>query len=234
MVVVLAAAQHGSAETSFRRVTIYDGQFTMAIPEDWHEIDPLQLEELSMWAADATGGRLVEFYQHGFCPPEFEDDPLLPYMLVQVRESGRLRYGSFVHLAPLGEFQNDTEQTFPHGVPPLTAGVAVDRVAFDRAGYCIRLEHSLDLRVRGRVTVLTAAFLTERGLVILHYADREKRIDRGRALFDEIVDSVVISPPIAYQPRLSDRWPGLPFFVAAALVAAALIGFLIHRRRQTS
>ncbi len=234
MVVLLAAVHHGSTETSFRQVTIYDGQFTLAIPEDWIEIDQVQLEELSMWAADATGGRLVEIYQYGFCPPEFEDDPLLPYMLVQIRESGRLRYGRFVHLAPLDEFQNDTRRTFPEGVPPLVAGVAVDRVAFDRAAYRIRLEHSLDLRVRGRVTVLTAAFLTERGLVTLHYADREKRIGRGRALFDEIVGSVVVAPELAYQPRLSDRWPGLPFFLAAAGVAAVLIGFLNYRRRQTS
>jgi hypothetical protein len=234
MVTLAAAAPTVSAETAFRPVTIYDGLLAMKIPGDWQEIDPLQLEELSMWAADTTGGRLVEIYQYGFCPREFEDAPLLPYILVQVRESGRLRYGAFVDLPPLSELQSDTRSTFPQGVPPLVVGVAVDRVAFDRSNYSIRLEHSLDLRIRGRITVLTAAFLTERGLVTLYYADRERRIDRGRELFDRIVASVVLAPEIAYRPRLGDRWPGLPFFVAAAGLTAVLIALLVRRRRLRS
>jgi len=234
MVVLAAAARTVSAETAFRPVTIYDGLLSVEIPGDWQEIDPLQLEELSMWAADTTGGRIVEIYQYGFCPRVYEDAPLLPYILVQIRESGRLRYGAFVDLPPLSEFQNDTRTTFPQGVPPLVVGIAVDRVAFDRSNFSIRLEHSLDLRIRGRITILTAAFLTERGLITLYYADRERRIDRGRELFDHIVASVVLAPEIAYRPRLSDRWPGLPFFTAAAAIAAVLIAFLVRRRRLRS
>lgn len=234
LVVLAAAPQTVQAETAFRPVTIYHGLLSMDIPEDWLEIDPLQLEELSRWAADTTGGRLVESYQHGFCPPEFEDAPLLPYILVQIRESGRLRYGAFLDLPPLGELQSDTRATFPQGLPPLVMGVAVDRVGFDRSNYSVRLEHSLELRIRGRITVLTAAFLTERGFVTLHYADRERRIDRGRELFDRIVGSVALAPEIAYHPRLSDRWPGLPFFIAAAVVAVALIAVLVRRRRLRS
>ena len=77
-----------------------------------------------------------------------------------------------------------------------------------------------------------AAFLTERGLVSLHFVDRERRITDGRVLFDRIVESVRLSPEIAYQPRMSDHLPGLPFFVAAAIVVAALIAYLLHRRRS--
>ena len=229
-----ATAQPAPAETSFRRVTIYNDLLSMEIPGDWRDIEPLQLEELTMWSADATGGRLVEIYQHGFCPLEFEDDPLLPNILVQIRESGRLRYGRFLDLPPLADFQNDTRVTFPQGLPPLVVGIAIDRVAFDRSELCIRLEHSLDLRHRGRVTVLTAAFLTERGFVTLYFADRERRIDRGRELFDRIVGSVVLEPEIAYRPRLADRWPGWPFFIAAAAIAVVLIWYLVSRRRPRS
>ena len=233
-VVMAVAPQPVPAETAFQTAVIYDGKLAMEIPEDWLEIEPLQLEELSMWAAETTGGRLVEIYQYGFCPRTFEDAPLLPYILVQIRESGRLREGAFLDLPPLSELQNDTRAAFPQGVPPLVVGVAVDRVAFDRSRHVIRLEHSLNLRIRGRITVLTAAFLTERGFVTLYYADRERRIDRGRELFDRIVASVVLSPEIAYRPRLSDRWPGLPFFLAAAGLAAVLVAFVVRRRRLRS
>ena len=232
--VFVAATLPASTEHSSHPVTVYEGMLSMSIPDDWREIDPMHLEELSMWAADATAGRLVEIYQYGFIPLDFEDDPFLPHILVQIRESGRLRYGDFLHLQPLDEIQSDTRKTFSQGFPPLIMGVAVEKVVFDPSNYCLRLEHSLDLRFRGRVRVLTAAFLTERGLVTIRYADRQKRIGEGRRIFEQIVRSVSLAPEIAYQPRLIDRWPGLPYFFAAALVATALLAFLIHRRRSRS
>jgi hypothetical protein len=231
MAVLLIAALPGFADPVVRPVSIYDDLVAMEVPEDWLEIDPMHLEDLTMWSAEATAGRSVEVYQHGFRPRDPGPDPSLPNFLVQIRESGRLRYGRFLHLQPLDELQDEAHRSFPDGIPPLVMGVAVDDVTFDPTTFCLRLEHSLDLRFVGRVTVLTAAFLTERGLVSLHFVDRERRIDSGRILFDRIVGSVRLSPEIAYQPRKTDHLPGLPFFVAAAIVALALIAFLLHRRR---
>jgi len=231
IVVLLVAALPAPADPVVRPVSIYDELVAMEVPDDWRAIDPLHLEELTMWSAEATAGRSVEVYQHGFRPRDPGVDSSLPYFLVQIRESGRLRYGRFLHLQPLDEFQDEAHRFYPDGIPPLVVGVAVDDVSFDPTTLCIRLEHSLDLRFLGRVTVLSAAFLTERGLVSLHFVDRERRIDNGRVIFDRIIESVRLSPEIAYQPRMTDHLPGLPFFAAAAIVAAALIAFLVHRRR---
>lgn len=231
---LVAITLPASTDPPFSRVTVYDGMLSMSMPDDWQEIDFFDLEELTMWAADVTAGRLVEVYQHGFRPRASGPDRLLPTILVQIRESGRQRYGRFVHLKSLDAFQSDTSKTFPEGLRPLVMGVGVDHVDFDASTYCLRLEHSLDLRIKGRVTVLTAAFLTERGFVTLRYSDREKRMDEGRRFFNRIVDSVSLAPEIAYRPQLSDRWPGLPFFIAAALVAAALAAYLVQRHRTLS
>ena len=204
------------------------------MPDDWQEIDAFDLEDLTLWAADATAGRLVEIYQHGFIPRDPGPDPLLPTIFVQIRESGRQRYGAFLHLQPLDAQQSETTKAFPEGLRPLVMGVAVDDISFDPSTYCLRLEHSLDLKFKGRVTVLTAAFLTERGFATIRFADRERRMDEGRKFFDQVIDSVVFSPEIAYRPRLNDRWPGLPFFFAAALMAGILVAYLVHRHRSLS
>jgi hypothetical protein len=230
--VLLVTTLPASPEPAVRLVDIYGGLMAVELPDDWQEIDPLHLEELTMWSAEATAGRSVEVYQHGFRPQDPGADPSLPHILVQIRESGRLRYGRFLHLRPLDDIQDETHRSFPNGIPPLVMGVAVEGVSFNPATYCLRLEHSLDLRFKGRVTVLTAAFLTERGLVTFHFVDRERRINDGRVLFDRIIGSLRIAPEISYQPRTSDHLPGLPFFVAAAIVAAALMVFLLLRRRS--
>lgn len=231
MAALIAAAIPAAADPAFRSIDIYEGGVTMELPGDWLEIDPLHLEELTMWSAEATAGRSVEIYQHGFRPQVPGIDPSLPHILVQIRESGRLRYGRFLHLEPLDDIRDETRRSFPDGIPPLVMGVAVDDVDFDSTTFCLRLEHSLDLRFKGQVTVLSAAFLTERGLVSLHFVDRERRIPEGRALFDRIVGSVRISPEISYRPRVTDHLPGLPFFGAAAILALALIVYLLRRRR---
>jgi len=230
--VLLIAALAGFAESGDQPVEIYDGLVTMKVPDDWQEIDPLHLEELTMWSAEATAGRSVEIYQHGFRPRDPGVDASLPYFLVQIRESGRLRYGRFLHLQPLDDIQDEAHRSFPNGIPPLVMGVAVDDVFFDPTTFSLHLEHSLDLRFKGRVTVLSAAFLTERGLLSFHFVDRERRIDDQRVQFGRIVESVRLSPKIAYQPRVSDHLPGLPYFAAAAILAAALIAFIFHRRRS--
>jgi hypothetical protein len=231
VVLLLAGAPASATDAAVRRVVIYGGLVGLEIPDDWVEIDPLHLDELSMWSAETTAGRSVEVYQHGFLPQNPGVDRSLPYVLVQIRESGRLRYGRFLHLQPLDDLRKDARRSFPDGIPPLVMDVAVEGVAFDPTTYSLRLEHTLDLRFKGRVTVLTAAFLTERGLLSLHFVDRERRIDDDRALFGRMVDSVTFSPEISYRPRMSDHLPGLPFFVAAAIVGAALIVVLLRRRR---
>ncbi len=212
---------------------VYGGRFSFILPSDWLVIPPEHIEELIMWMAESTDGRSVEIYQHGFVPSTFESDPWLPLLLVQIRESGRLSYGRFLHLKPTDELRNTSKRVYPAGLPPLIEGVAVEDVHFDSEKLCLRLEHVLDLRFKGRVRVLTAAFLTERGIVALHMVDRERRIVESRALFDAIVDSAIVSPEIAYQRRVRDRWPGLPFFIAAALVAAVLAVYLLYRRGQS-
>jgi hypothetical protein len=232
MVALTPAASAADSDRAVRETTIYDGLVSFELPADWQEISPTDLEELTMWAADATAGRSVEVYQFGYVPPQFETDPWLPHILVQIRESGRIPYGRFLHLQPLEENQRSSKRELPPGLPPLVMGIAVEDVGFDPSTFTIRLDHALDLRFKGPVRVQTAAFLTERGLIAFHYIDRRARIEQGRVLFDALVDSVAIDPALAYRPRLLDRWPGLPFFAAAGIAALVLLIFLLVRRSK--
>lgn len=229
---VVGAAALSDATPPDRVTALYGGLASMTLPAGWEEIPPDHLEELSMWVAEITDGRSVEVFQHGYRPVDRGADPWLPHLLVQIVEGGRLSYASFLGDRSLAELRDRAGRAVPNALPPLVLGVTLEQVGFDRARMCLRLEHALDLKVRGPVRVLTAAFLTERGLVILRWVDRTRRIEADRATFDAVVDSVVIDPEIAYRPRLRDRWPGLPFFVAAGAVAVVLIAYLVRRRRS--
>jgi hypothetical protein len=236
LIVVSVAAIAGvpASEPATRKVSLYDDRVSLDLPLDWVEMTDFELEDGSFGTAQATGGRLYEIYQHGFRSTSSEIDHGLPQILVQIREIGRLPYGRFVHLPTIDDLKSDTRSSFPDGLPPLVMDVEVEAVAFDGSTFSIRLEHALSLRFRGEVRVLTRAFLTERGLVAFHYTDRERDIEGGRLFFDRLMASVAIDPEIAYRPRVTDRWPGLPFFAAAAVTAALLVLYIGYRRRIAS
>ena len=229
---VVAAPVAAAMVPGFRRATIYDGQVSLDIPNDWREIPEIELEDATFIAAEATGGRVVEIYKHGFRPADAVNDRGLPQLLVQIRESGRLRYGQFLELPPLGEFQDNAKRSYPQGVPPFVVGVEIDRVAFDRERFAILIEHSLSLRFIGQVKVLTAALLTERGFLVFHLTDRSAQADASRALLDRILGSVHLDPELEYHARVTDRWPGLPFFAAAGVLTVILVIFIVRRRRS--
>lgn len=227
LVSLLLAAAPASAGTT---VTFYGGHATMILPDGWEELAPEHIEELSMWFAEATAGRAVAVYQHGYRPPDYQADPWLPHLLVQIRESGRLSYGRYLDLPQAETLESASGDPSSYALPPLVLDVSIDELDFDRDRYCLRLEHTLDLRFKGPVRVFTAAFLTEKGLVALHYVDRERRAEAARARFEAIARSVSFDGELAYRPGLSDRWPGLPFFLAAAATAFATLGYLVARR----
>ncbi len=230
----LAAAGLAGADLESRAVRIHDGLVSLTLPVGWHEIDPGHLDEVTRWTTGATGGRVGALYQHGYRPILPPDQPGLPQILVQIRQSGRLRYRDVLALLKDAETADGPLNRFDNGLPPLVVGVAVERVSFDSGTFTLSLEHALDLRIRGRARVLTAARLTERGFIAFHYIDRERRIGAGRELFEAVLDSVEIAPEFAYRPRLLDRWPGLPLLVAAGVSALALAVYVTFRSRRTS
>jgi hypothetical protein len=230
---LLLAAAGPCSHSNAAPIPLADGRFSLAPPDGWREVPRQELEDLSVWIAETTLGRSVEVYQYGFVPDDFDSDPWLPHMLVQIRDGGRLRYGLFLGIeSPTSPVLAD-EASLRRGLPPLILGVEIERVSFDRSTFCLRIEHTMDLRFKGRVRVQTAAFLTETGLIALHFIDRELRTEEARLTFDSVVSSVSIAPELRYRPRVLDRWPGLPFFVAAGVVAIGLAAYLLVRRSRT-
>lgn len=217
-----------------RTVSLYDGMVSLWVPADWHEIPQGTLEYFSLSTAEATGGRIAEVYQHGFRPGDPQVSLSLPQLLIQIREDGRVPYGSFLHLprpeqvsAPSGSALAD-----PRGSG--VRDVRLTSLAFDADSYCLRVDSVLDLAFDGPTLVRSASFLTERGTFTLHLYDLDDRGAESAPLFQAMVASVRIDDRLAYRPRPLDRWSsratGIALFAVAALLAAVA---LAARRRRT-
>lgn len=244
LLIILAAAISLAAPASadgggeFRTVEVYDGLATIHIPEAWNEIPPDVLEFFTLQSAERSGGLVAEIYQHGYRPGNPEADFMPPQILIQIKESGRLSYGQFLHLPPVEDLRERTGERLDEHMGPYMEDLRLNDVLFDRHTFSIRVANTLDLSYEGKVIVHSASFLTERGLFTVHcYALLSQNL-RMKPVFDTILDSVRFDESIRYRPRLGDRLPPRPalisYLIAAILTLIILVTYLAqHRRRHT-
>ncbi len=237
LAIVLAAAPT-APQQRLRSVTVYDGHVTLEVPAAWNEIPLEVLEFYSLRAAESSGGRMTEIYQHGFRPDDPEIDFALPQVLIQIRESGRLNYRQFLHLPSAEQLREAGEHSLAEHVGPMVRGMELGDAVFDRETFSLRLSNTLDLSFEGETAVRSVAFLTERGLFTMHFYAHASKIEGIEPLFEQIIDSVRFDEELAYRPRLSDLWPPRPptILLAVALliaVVAATLHFLQRRHRAS-
>ncbi len=236
MALILAAAAPSPAEP-LQRVVIVEGRVSLAVPADWHEIPTEVLEFFSLRAAETSGGATAEIYQHGFRPGDPELSFALPQVLIQIRDSGRLRYGLFLDLPPLQVLRSEGSQRIADRAGPRLSGLELEDVVFDRHSFSLWVTSSFDLVPHGQVGVESVSFLTERGLFTIHCYAHASRMEEMAPVFARIIDSVRFDEDTVYRPRLSDRWPPPPGTVAlmlAGLAAVVLVLYLIRRRTRAS
>ena len=233
---IIAAAAPSPTEP-LRRVVVDGGRISMAVPADWHEIPGEVLEFFSIRAAETSGGATAEIYQHGFRPGDPGLSFALPQVLIQIRDSGRLRYGQFFDLPPLEILQTEGNRRIEDRTGPFLSGLALEDVVFDRRSFSLWVTTSFTLEPFGRVGVESVSFLTERGLFTVHCYAHASRMEAMAPVFARIIDSVRFDEDTIYRPRLSDRWPPSPGIVALMLggfASVVLLVYLMRRRTPVS
>ncbi len=109
---------------------------------------------------------------------------------------------------------------------------------FDRASFSLRLRNKLVLSNKGKASVKSVAFLTERGLFTMHFYSRIEASDAMDEISSRIIDSVRFDDELKYRPRFLDRWPPHPAAILVTLgsvIALAALAFnFLQRRRKNS
>ncbi len=226
-----------ASEEEVTRVPVYNGHASIEVPASWYEVPEEVLEFYSLRSAESSGGRMAEIYQVGFRPGSPELDFALPQVLIQIRESGRLKYGQFLHLPTLQSFQDVSGERIASRRGPLIKRLHLDEVVFDREAFALHLTNSLDLRLEGEALVHSVSFLTERGLFTIHCYAHVAQMGDMESIFAAIIDSVRLDDEIRYRPQFRDRWPPRPstlaFSAAAISALVMIILYLVQRRRHS-
>lgn len=217
-----------------RRVSVYDGHASIEIPVDWNEMPVDLLDYLAIRAAETSGGRTTEYYQHGFRPAATDTGFDLPQVLVQIREDGRRRLSDLLNLPTPDRVEAESDGLINEVRGPFLQQLDLVGVSFDPARKVLRVDSTMELLVEGTTAVRSASFLTERGVLVVHCYDSAAAMAASAALFDRIISSVEFDDTTAYRVRWSDRWTRRHSLVVVFIIVVSivLIATAIRRNRR--
>ena len=149
-----------------------------------------------------------------------------------------MKYGQFFHLPPIDTLRQHGRETLQDRGTDVISDARFNDVSFDRDNFNLLITNTVDFESAGKTIVVSASFLTERGLFTVHcYAHVSQNIDAA-PIFDRVIRSVRIDESIRYKPRISDRFPPTPaliaYSMAAVLAVSILVILAVLRRRRSS
>lgn len=240
LVLVVAAAAICPAGAAGPITSLRDGRVILQLPADWQRIDQEELDLVTMWAAEVTGGRVGELWEAGVAPGARDLQLGPPFVLVQVDESGRISYGELAIQPELESIQARVDASRDRGGRPGAGVMRLQSVRFDRTRFALETISGLATSPWGELEIHTLTYLTETGSLTLHGYLGAQADPLQRRAVAAVLDNVLIAEELAYRPRLRDRWldlsrrPGFWYTLAGAMAIATWTVARRTRRRPRS
>ncbi len=220
-------------------VELADSQVTLELPLAWDRIPDDELELFSLEAAEQSGGRAAEIYQHGFAPAAARSWFDYPFILIQSKQSGRLDLALFRELPTVKELRQNRSERIREAAGELIRNLRAEQISFDDEAYVLHVQSTVEVVTVGLVVVNSASYLSQKGVIMVHCYGLATRREQNRDLFEQVLASVCLAKGLAYQPRFSERWPLLASFdwrhwtlLAMMVIILGLLAYLVPRRRR--
>ncbi len=217
--------------------------FSVTLPSGWVEAPPEALRTMEAAIEQASQGAINQQFEYGYQLASASVWFEYPYILVQVKRSGRVPEGQLAqHKRSHSEIREGMEKA-EESFGAFLSGIEQDETLYDEGNHVLWSTITMNVQGVGDVRALIAVKLTEFGFIqLMGYATRDT-FAQYSPIFREAVHTLDIAEQYKYQPRLTDHAPtiwginlgqtaiaGLIGGLAGGVVA--LIGYLIKKRKR--
>ena len=178
--------------------------YTLTLPAGWEEIPGPAIEEQTRSVLAAAQGRMAQHFDDGFQRSGSLKWLQYPYILVQVKETGRVPEGRLTHMKMLRYGIQTGMDTTGKKLNSIVSNLSLGDTYYDPTNKCLLIRMSVNVARVGEVRALTRGFLTEKGMLLFHCYAPALEFDSQLPEFQEILDSVRLSDELRYKPRLGD------------------------------
>jgi hypothetical protein len=206
-----------------REVTTRDG-FTLRLPDNWKAIPRDVLDRYSQAVARLTRDTEKQVYDYGFQRADAPGWFAYPYILVQVRKTGRV---AEAQLKSVKQFQGDLDRGMARMQQAMSGVVSDARVGemiYDPKAHILFSRMRMEVKEIGTIKGLIALLLTEQGGIHIAGYARGDDFSEYLPLFEKIARGVVPDDNLRYRPRMLESVPVVGGIDWGRVLISTLIG----------
>ncbi len=213
--------------------------FTVRLPADWEAIPPDVLKAYGEVLAKAAPNVPRQTYEYGFQRAGARSWFTYPYVLIQVKNTGRIPEAQLQSVRRTEAAINEGAEKFSSALSEVVSGVSLNETVYDADFHILWSKIAAQVAGVGPILGLVGVRLTENGVVqIMGYA-RESEYADYAPLFEAIIKQTEIGEHARYKPRMTDAIPFVNRIDWAKVLGGAVgggivgaIGALIARQRK--
>lgn len=219
--------------------------FTMYLPGDWVEIPNEVLNEYSEKVSQLVPQIGKQVYDYGFQLTPVDRWMTHPYILVQVKRTGRIPEEELRKYRQINEVFSEHLGEVEKDISGILSNAKLGETLYDTENRILWISISFVLAETERVNAQIAVKLTEFGVIQMTGYATEDTFPSYQPLFQEMARQISLDNSIAYKPQQTDGDAATGGMSAVRVLKAVLRGaifggiigliiWLVKKRKRTS
>ena len=208
--------------------------FTMYLPDGWVEIPNEVLKQHSDKVSELVPQIGKQVYDYGFQSPPADNWMTHPYILVQVKRTGRIPEEELKKYKQVHEVFSEHIGEVEDMVSSILSNTQLGETLYDAENRILWMNISFDLQQTGRVNAQIAVKLTGFGVIQVTGYATEDTFSTYQPLFQKITMQINLDNSIKYKPEPAGNT--LKVIIRGTIICGiiGLIVWLVKRKRRTS
>jgi hypothetical protein len=214
--------------------------FTLFLPDDWKPIPKDVLDAYSREIARLAPQAEKQTYDYGFQLSAAQKWFTYPYLLVQVRRTGRIPEDQLRSLARIGKAMDSSFAKASESLSSFATNGTIGETVLDASMHTLWTRIAIDVKGVGTINGLVGTVLTEAGFIQISCYSKEKDFPGYLPVFETIVRSAVLSDEQKYRPATTDSETSaggigrgaLVGLAVACVAAGGLFRLFVRNRRK--
>lgn len=204
--------------------------FSISLPAGWVEMPTDVIDAFEKEIARLTPNAPAQHYNHAFQLGSSENWFEYPYILVQIKNTGRIPESQLEKLK--GYNIQESLEKHKKGLSSILSDVQAGEMVYDKQTKMIWMRIEANVVNTGPISGISGMVLTEKGFIqVMGYCLRGN-YPTYENIFQSVALSVSTEPGLAYKPKWSDSLPpavtGIDWGkVAEKAIAGAIIGGIL-------
>jgi len=201
----------------------------ISVPTGWTEIPAAILKDYTDKLARLQPNAPRQEFQGGFQLTSAEQWFTYPYVMIQIRNTGRVPEGQFTKSAGIHGAAEKGLKKAESQLSTILSESKLTEPRYDPQKHALFMNGSMNVAGVGKVRMTSATLLSEKGTISVYCYALEGDFAAYLKPFETMLNSVELSEELRYKPRPSDTNAVLGFLerVGSGALRGAIIGAIV-------